>query len=97
MCVKYAVDHYKQELGLRLLKEFKENYSEISVKSILADALYGNAKFLDKASSLFGNIQVISQLHKNQNISYKGKTKNLEDYFNSINKGVATEICVRGG
>jgi len=86
----------KQQLGLRLLQEFKENHSEISIKTILVDALYGNSKFMDKASNIFLNVQVISQLHKNQNISYKGKTKNLEKYFNSINKGYALGICVRG-
>lgn len=59
------------QLGLRLLQEFKENHSEIAVKAILADALYGEAPFLDEASRLFDQVQVISQLRKNQNIILK--------------------------
>jgi len=87
----------KQQLGIGLLEEFKKNHTEISIKAVLADALYGESKFMDKVSGIFENTQVISQLHKNQNISYKGTKKNLEQYFNSINKGRAIDICVRGG
>jgi hypothetical protein len=52
---------------------------------------------MDKASALFGNVQVISQLRKNQNIFYKGKKRSLEEYFASINKGVEQTLTVRGG
>jgi hypothetical protein len=86
----------KVELGLDLLHKFKTNHREITVKAILADALYFDSKFMDKAANLFGGVQVISQLHNNQNIWYKGKKRTLDDYFNSINKGVTQIIEVRG-
>ena len=65
----------KLDLALRLLSEFADNHSEIKVTAIMADALYGKGEFMDKASLIFGGIQVISQLRKNQNIIYKGKKK----------------------
>lgn len=63
----------------------------------MGDALYGSDEFMSKASDLFGDVQVISQLKSDQNIQYKGKTKKISDYFNFINKGVSTTIQVRGG
>ncbi len=87
----------KLELALRLLSEFADNHGDIKVSAILADALYGKSNFMDEASLIFGGVQVISQLSKNQNIIYKGKKKNLELYFNSMNKGVEKVIVVRGG
>ena len=87
----------KTQLGLLLLEDFKRYHPEITVKCILADALYGSDKFMSKASDIFGGVQVISQLRSNQNIQYKGKTKKISDYFNFTNKGVSTIIQVRGG
>ncbi len=52
---------------------------------------------MDKASSIFDNVQTISQLRKNQNIFYKGQKKKLEEYFNFTNKGVQQVLTVRGG
>ncbi len=87
----------KLELALNLLSEFAANHSNIKVTVIMADALYGEGNFMDKASSIFGNVQTISQLRKNQNIIFKGKKKKLEEYFNSTNKGVRQVLIVRGG
>lgn len=87
----------KLQLVLRLLGEFKKNHGDIKITAILADALYGEGDFMDKASKIFNGIQVISQLNKNQNIIYKGKKKHVEDYFNVINKGVKKVVCIRGG
>jgi hypothetical protein len=87
----------KLELALQLLSEFAENHSEIRITAIIADALYGKGDFMDKASLIFDGVQTISQLRKNQNIFYKGKKRNLEDYFNSTNPGVETFIVIRGG
>ncbi|MDM8539008.1 transposase [Desulfobacterales bacterium HSG17] len=87
----------KLDLALGLLSEFADNYSEINVTAIMADALYGKGEFMDKASLIFGGVQTISQLRKNQNIFYKGKKKSLEEYFNSTNKGVQKILIVRGG
>ena len=87
----------KLELAMNLLHDFAKNHEDIKVLAIMADALYGEGDFMDKASALFGNVQVISQLRKNQNIFYKGKKRSLEEYFASINKGVEQTLTVRGG
>jgi hypothetical protein len=87
----------KTQLALRLLQAFKDVHGDIKINAVLADALYGEACFMDEASRIFDGCQVISQLRENQNIEYKGKKRNLKNYFNSINKGVEVTLRVRGG
>lgn len=86
----------KTQLALRLLQAFKDAHGDIKIKAVLADALYGEACFMDKASQIFDGCQVISQLRENQNIEYKGKKRNLKNYFNTTNKGVEVTLRVRG-
>ncbi|MDM8561226.1 hypothetical protein [Candidatus Parabeggiatoa sp. HSG14] len=52
---------------------------------------------MNNASKIFGGVQVISQLSKNQNIWDRGHKKSVAHYFNSTNKGVNQIICIRGG
>lgn len=87
----------KIQIALQLLQEFRNAHGEIKVKSVLADALYGEDSFMSAASKIFDNTQVISQLRENQNIEYQGKKRTLKTYFNDINKGVAVSLRVRGG
>ena len=87
----------KIQLALLLLENFKTYHTEIIVKCVLADALYGSKEFMNGASNIFRGVQVISQLRSNQNIQYKGKKKKLKDYFNITNKGVNCIIRMRGG
>jgi hypothetical protein len=87
----------KTQLALRLLQAFKDAHGDIKINAVLADALYGEARFMDKASRIFDGTQVISQLRENQNIEHKGKKRNLKGYFNSTNKGVEVTLRVRGG
>ncbi len=87
----------KTQLALRLLQVFKDAHGDIKIKAVLADALYGEAKFMDKASQIFDSPQVISQLRENQALEYRGKKRNLKGYFNTINKGVEVTLRVRGG
>ena len=87
----------KMQLALRLLRAFKNAHAKIKVKAILADTLYGGASFMNEASRIFDNEQVISQLHENQLVEYKGKKWKLTQYFNELNKGVAVTLRVRGG
>jgi hypothetical protein len=87
----------KTQLALRLLQEFKDAHSGIKINAILADALYGEAYFMDEASRICDGAQVISQLRENQTIEYKGKKRNLKHYFNNINKGIPVTLRVRGG
>lgn len=86
----------KWELALLLLKQFQEFHTTIFIKCILADALYGNAKFVNMASKLFNGVQVISQIHNNQNIRILGRTLSVKEYFARY-AGVSKYLVVRGG
>ena len=86
----------KTQIALKLLQEFKEHHNEIQVQAMVADALYGESKFMNEACKIEG-IQVISQLSKNQNIWHQGHKISVCNYFNSINKGTNQTIRIRGG
>lgn len=87
----------KQELALKLLREFGAAFPEIIVQCILADALYNDKHFMNAASMIFGpDTQVISQLRSNQIIRDKGHEKSVNAYFNSY-PGVVKNISIRGG
>ena len=86
----------KPQLALTLLKNFKDSFSQIKIKVILADALYGIGSFMDNASELFGGIQVLSQLRSNQNVRFFNRKMKVSDYFNKY-AGTQQEICIRGG
>jgi len=86
----------KMELALRLLKTFKQWHATVAVKTILADALYGAAAFVDQASALFGDTQVVSQLRKTQRVHFRGRALTVSEYFRRY-PGVKTKLRVRGG
>lgn len=84
------------DIALQLLEQFKEDHSDINVQCVLADALYGTQKFLDTASDMFGGIQVISQIRRNQNIGYHNEKRAVSSYFETCNPGVTQNIRIRG-
>src|SRR5215510_452525 len=84
----------KQEIALTLLEEFRRAHPTIAVQMVLADALYGTHPFMEQAAKLFGT-QVISQLHKNQNVRFRNKLINLEKYFTQ-SPGVPQRVRIRG-
>lgn len=86
----------KQMLALDLLKTFAQNHPDIKIQSVLADALYGNAHFMDEASKVTSCEQIISQLRKNQLIRSRGKNVSLTTYF-SRSEGFKTSLTIRGG
>lgn len=86
----------KQTLGLELLATFKTHHPEVSIQSVLADALYGNAHFMDEASKVTACTQVISQLRSNQLIRSYAKNRSLTHYFNRT-AGVISKLIIRGG
>lgn len=86
----------KKEIALNLFGQFKKYHPEIKVRVILADALYGNDSFMDKASENFGGVQVISQLRCNQIIRFKNTNMSVNRYFSKY-PGVAQKITIRGG
>lgn len=86
----------KQEIALKLFEQFRQYHPEIKIKVILADALYGTDSFMDKASKIFGGVQVISQLRSNQLIRFKNTRMNAKSYFTKY-PGVVQKIKIRGG
>ena len=63
------------------MEQFRHHHGQIQVKAVVADALYGQAKFMDAAAALFGGVQVISQLRHNQNIRYRNRQQSVTEYF----------------
>ena len=87
----------KQALALELLEQFSKNHPEIKIQAILADALYGNAEFMDRAATVTFCEQIISQLRTNQLVrSRSGKNTPLKAWF-SRTDGVKTKLIIRGG
>ncbi|MGB1272430.1 MAG: transposase, partial [Endozoicomonas sp.] len=96
-----APDHARfptlQALALEMIREFADLFPEVVVKGVLADALYGTGKFMNEATILTGQTQVVSQLRSNQKVSAKGQSEvTLSDYF-TRQKGVETQLIIRGG
>ena len=86
-----------QALALDMIEEFVGLFPEVTVKGVLADALYGTGQFMDKACALTGQAQVVSQLRNNQTVSARGQSAvKLSDYF-TRQKGVNTPLVIRGG
>lgn len=87
----------KKALALQLLEEFSKNHPEIKIQAVLADALYGDAYFMDAAAKATSCNQVISQLRTNQLVRNRnGKNTQLRTYFGRVD-GVATKLIIRGG
>jgi hypothetical protein len=86
----------KDQLMLDLLEEFKQKHSQIQVKAILVDALYGNGPFLKRATTIFAKTQVISQLKPTQKVRCRNQEIALETYFTRY-PGVETKLSIRGG
>jgi hypothetical protein len=84
------------EIALSLLRQFRIEHPSIKIDCILADALYGTQAFLDEASRIFDGVQVISQIKKDQNVTFRGRNITVEKYF-SINSGVTQKIKIRLG
>jgi len=78
------------ELGLNLLKNFREQHPHIKIKAVLADALYAAKTFVSPASALFDGAQVISQARRNQKIKTRNQYISIEQYF-IRNPGVARQ------
>jgi hypothetical protein len=85
----------KPQLALQLMEQFHRYHSQIKVKAVVADALYGQAKFMDATAALFKGAQVISQLRHNQNINYRHRKQNVSHYFSRY-EGVAQQVSIRG-
>jgi hypothetical protein len=79
-----------------LLREFRADHPDFSVKAILADALYGSAAWMNQAVALFPKTQVISQLKQTQNVRFGQREMTVAQYF-ATHPGVAMTLRLRGG
>ena len=86
----------KYELALRLLEEFAKEFPDFIVHNVLADAFYGNKSFMQQVNKIFPKTQMVSQIRKNQIVSYRGKTMTVAEYFESYT-GWSQQLVVRGG
>jgi|ERR671914_131333 hypothetical protein len=71
----------KAELALKLVTQFWQSQPMVKIKCVLADALYGTARFMDAVAALFGGVQVISQLRCNQKVRFRNRTLSVSQYF----------------
>lgn len=87
----------KLQIAFELVESFLNNFSEINIKCVVADALYGSAEFVDKTSKLRHGLQVISQLHSNQLIkNNRGLLVDVKSHFKNA-KTEKKKILIRGG
>ena len=83
------------EVALNLIRRFKTDFPSIKIKAILADAYYGSNNFFSEAALIAKDVQLISQVKKNQKIKHYGRYKSIEMYFNAYG-GVERKISIRG-
>ena len=87
----------KLNISLGLLSDFFQANHEIKITCVLADAFYGSANFVNKASKLNGGIQVISQIRSNQLVRNKrGLLVEVRKHFKDL-KPVERKVSIRGG
>jgi hypothetical protein len=84
------------EIALRLLKAVHTACPELVIHGVVADNLYGTPVFLDQACAIFGGVQVIRKLRKNQPGRFQGKTMPVTTFFTRY-PGVKQTIRIRGG
>lgn len=87
----------KLEIAYFLLKDFFKAGFDIEIKCVVADAFYGSAEFVEKASKLNNGIQVISQIRSNQLIrDERGLLVEVKEYFKKT-KFTKQKVSIRGG
>lgn len=85
-----------RSLTLDMLRDFVNAFPTITIKGVLADALYGTGDFMDKASAITGQAQVVSQLRSNQKVASRNSEATLKEYF-ARQAGVESTLIIRGG
>jgi hypothetical protein len=85
----------KKELGLKLLSDFSETFSEVRVKAVTADTAYGTLDFMEEAARMTKQSQVISQIKKNQLIVVNNKEITVENFFKNY-QGHTEKVALRG-
>ena len=77
------------------METFVKKHPEIKIEAVVADGLYGNAEFMDKASEITGTSQIVSKLKCTQNILFNGEKVSLETFFEDKN-ALEQTVLVRG-
>jgi DDE superfamily endonuclease len=85
----------KKELALKLLSEFSSAFSEITIKSVVADAAYCNLDFMEKSAEYTKQPQVISQIKSSQLIIVNNKEVKISDFFKNY-QGHTDTVKLRG-
>ena len=86
----------KNTIAVNLVSSFKEDFSQIKIRAVKADALFGTAEFMDGVTALYPKGQVISQIRSNQKIVVKGVEHVVSDYF-ANETAKKKSINIRGG
>ncbi len=84
----------KKELAISMIETFVRHYPHVRIKATVADAEYGKKDFMNKAYSITGDKQVISQIAKNQLINVNGVYIQTEKFFSNY-QGKMEEVELR--
>ena len=85
----------KIEIAINLVEEFHACFSDIEIKGIVADALYGTQTFFSGVSKFYPKAQRISQIKKTQNVLFRNRKMSVKNYFLK-HPGVLQAIRIRG-
>jgi hypothetical protein len=85
----------KTDVAIQMLESFATDFPTFQIRGVLADALYGNAYFMDRAAKATRGAQVVSELRVNQLVQSRGKNVSLKKYF-ARQSGEETELKIRG-
>ena len=77
-------------IALKMLNQFRLNFPQFKVKSVLADAAYGSSDFFKEAFQDQTAINVVSQLRSNQLIKHNDKWVAVSEVFKDI--GLKKEV-----
>jgi hypothetical protein len=86
----------KAKIALELIAQFHTNHPDFVVRSVLADAAFGNAHFLQTACANAHCTQCISQIKGSQSVTFRGRKQSVEHYFD-MHAPTPTLLTVRGG
>ena len=86
----------KEPLALRLLASCKAQHPDVRMHSVMADALYGTATFVDGASALCSGGQVLSHIRSHQHMRVGKRDQHVADDC-ATHPGTPSSIRIRGG
>jgi hypothetical protein len=84
----------KKTLALKLLSDFMDQFKDIKVRAVAADAYYGTFDFMEQTATVTKQPQVISQIKKTQLIVVNNKEIAVGDFFKNYH-GKEEELTLR--